>query len=188
MELITGRISLDDADDQTLIGRSSDGDVRAFEVLMRRYGPLMQAYARRVLGAGDDVEDAIQETFITAWRELPKLEASVAFRRWLITITTRKSIDQLRRRREHSPLDESNDEASDIDSPHVVSEARSRQQALSAALSLLPADQRRTWMLREIAHYSYDHIAADLQLPPSTIRGLLSRARKNLMAEMEDWR
>lgn len=186
--LRTGRVSLSDADDETLVGRSSDGDTHAFEALMRRYGPLVQAYARRYLGAGGDVDDAVQETFITAWRELPKLDATTALRSWLITIVSRKSIDQLRKRRDHDPLDHTADQASDEQSPHVISEVKSRQEALSAALSSLPADQRRSWVLREIAHYSYDEIASKLELPPSTIRGLLSRARKNLMAEMEDWR
>ena len=52
----------------------------------------------------------------------------------------------------------------------------------------LPEDQRRCWTLRELAECSYGQIAEELDLPVSTVRGLLARARKTLLREMEEWR
>lgn len=182
------RVSLHDADDRTLAGRAADGDIRAFEVIVRRYGPLMRAYARRVLGSNDEVDDAVQDAFITAWQQLPALEDSAVVKSWLMRIVSRKSIDRVRARRTHDPIDEHEIDAPARESPAHVAEARSREQALSFALASLPELQQRCWVLKEVAEYSYDEIAKELGIPSSTVRGLLARARKTLMQEMEAWR
>jgi RNA polymerase sigma-70 factor (ECF subfamily) len=180
--------SLVDADDRTLAGRAADGDVRAFEVLVRRYGPLMRAYATRVLGSNDETDDVVQESFITAWQQLATLSDPGVVKSWLMRIVSRKSIDRIRARKLHVDIDDHEQEAPTEATPPRVAEARSREQALSRALEAMPAEQRQCWILKEIAEYSYDDIARELDLPTSTVRGLLSRARKNLIREMEAWR
>ncbi|MEY2850124.1 MAG: hypothetical protein RI885_2791 [Actinomycetota bacterium] len=182
------RTSLANADDRTLAGRAADGDLRAFEVILRRHGPLMRAYATRVLGSNDETDDVVQEAFIVAWRQLPNLENTVALKSWLLRIVTNKSIDRVRARRHHADIDELEFERPDGETAATAMEATSLDEALSAALSTLPEDQRRCWMLREIAGYSYDDIAEQLGLPHSTIRGILARARKSLVIQMEGWR
>ncbi|MDF2443145.1 MAG: polymerase sigma-70 factor, subfamily [Subtercola sp.] len=180
--------SLADADDRTLAGRAADGDVRAFEVLVRRYSPLMRAYATRVLGSNDETDDVVQESFITAWQQLSTLEDPSVVRSWLMRIVSRRSIDRIRARRIHVDIDDHEQEAPQSSSPPQVAEAHSREAALSQALDTMPAEQRQCWILKEIAGYSYDDIARELDLPVSTVRGVLARARKNLIREMEAWR
>ncbi|MBC7725604.1 MAG: RNA polymerase sigma factor [Burkholderiaceae bacterium] len=177
-----------DADDRTLAGRATDGDVRAFEVLVRRHGPLMRAYATRVLGSNAESDDVVQEAFIAAWRQLPDLEELGGVKGWLMRIVSNKSIDRVRARRNHLDVTEYDPEAPAAQSPARVAEAHSATDALSAALAGLPEGQRRCWLLKEVAGYSYDGIAAELEIPVSTVRGLLARARKSLMQEMEAWR
>jgi len=182
------RPSLDTADDRTLVGRAIDGDIRSFEVLVRRYGPLMRAYATRVLGSTDETDDVVQEAFITAWQRLDELQDASVVKSWLMRIVSHKGIDRVRARREHGDLDTIDLPVPDHATPPRIAEAHSQQEALSQALSGLPEQQRQCWVLKEVAGYSYDEIAEQLQLPASTVRGLLSRARKNLMTEMEAWR
>ena len=179
---------LDTASDLTLVGRAADGDVRAFEVIVRRHGPLMRVYAARVLGSNDEMDDVVQEAFITAWQRLDTLEDGAALKSWLMRIVSRKSIDRLRARRERADFDLHEPLAPDHQSPPRVAEADSQTQALSRALANLPEDQRRCWTLRELAGSSYVGIADELNLPVSTVRGLLARARKTLLREMEEWR
>ena len=180
--------ALADADDRTIAGRAADGDVQAFEVLVRRYGPLMRAYATRVLGSNDERDDVVQESFITAWQQLATLEDPGAVKSWLMRIVSRKSIDRIRARKIHIDIDDYEQEAPATVTPPRIAEARSREAALEAALKTLPEQQRQCWILKEIAEYSYDEIARELDLPLSTVRGLLSRARKNLIRQMEAWR
>ena len=179
---------LDAATDRMLADRAGDGDLRAFEVLVRRYGPLMRVYATRVLGSNDETDDVVQESFITAWQHLGTLDDGSAVKSWLMRIVSRKSIDRLRARRQHVNIDDTDAPAPDHHAPHALAEAESQTEALARVLAALPEDQRRCWTLRELAEYSYGDIAAELNLPLSTVRGLLARARKTLLREMEEWR
>ncbi|WP_105035313.1 RNA polymerase sigma factor [Cryobacterium aureum] len=171
-----------------LAERAADGDLRAFEVLVRRYGPLMRVQATRVLGSNDETDDVVQESFITAWQQLGTLDDPSAVKSWLMRIVSRKSIDRVRARREHANIDDTDAPAPESRAPHALAETLSQTEALSRVLAGLPEDQRRCWTLREIAEYSYGDIAAELDLPLSTVRGLLARARKTLLREMEEWR
>jgi RNA polymerase sigma-70 factor (ECF subfamily) len=180
--------SLAELDDAVLAGRSSDGDVRAFEVLIRRHTPLLRAYARRTLGSTDELDDVVQETFITAWDRLDSLEDLARVKSWLMRILSRKCLDRIRARRVHDDVTELEVAAPVDDAPDRVAEARSREDAVERALAELPEAQRRCWIMKEVLEYRYDEIAAELDLPPSTVRGLLSRARKNMIRLMEGWR
>lgn len=182
------RIPLEDADDATLAERAADGDVRAFEVLIRRYTPLLRAVARRTLGSGNEVDDVVQDTFITAWERLDSLADGTKVKSWLTRIASHRSIDRIRARRNHDDVDDVEPAADERTTPERIMEAKSREHAADLALHELPEPQRRCWMLKEVVGLSYDEIAAELDLPVSTVRGLLSRARKNMIRQMEGWR
>jgi RNA polymerase sigma-70 factor (ECF subfamily) len=180
--------ALGDAPDRILAGRAADGDLRAFEVLVRRHGPLMRAYANRVLGANSEVDDVVQETFITAWSKLPELADLAAVKSWLMRIVNRKAIDRMRARHDERPILEWDAETPPSESPERQAEAGSQRDQLKAALERLPEAQRQCWVMKEIGGFSYEEIAEELGVPPSTVRGLLARARKTLITEMEEWR
>jgi len=179
---------LRDATDATLVARAVDGDVSAFEVLARRHGPLMRVYAEQVLGSNVESDDVVQESFLTGWRKLPDLEDAARFRPWIMQIVTRRALDRLRRRRHHDDVDTVERPADPRTGPERTVETRMQLDAMWAALDRMPVDQRRCWLLRETAGYSYQQIAEELELPTSTVRGLLVRARRFLAAEMEGWR
>ncbi|WP_066522987.1 RNA polymerase sigma factor [Curtobacterium ammoniigenes] len=181
-------VRLEDAPDAVLASRAADGDVRAFEFLIRRFTPLLRAYARRTLGATDELDDVVQDTFITAWERLDDLEDPAKVKSWLMRIVSHRCIDRIRARREHAQVDDLEVPGDDSISPDRVAVARSRQEALNAALDALPDAQRRCWIMKEALEYRYEDIAAELDLPVSTVRGLLARARKNMMQLMEAWR
>lgn len=176
------------ADDRIVAGRAADGDPEAFRVLILRYGPLMRGYARRILNATDEVDDVVQESFITAWQQLPELQKPEAVRSWLMRIVSRKAIGRLRSRHPQLNITELEQAAPESATPARLTEQRSQLEELSAALSELPEAQRQCWVLREVAGYSYDEIAEELDVPLSTVRGLLARARKYLIVRMEAWR
>lgn len=176
------------ADDRVVAGRAADGDPQAFEVLVRRYSGLMRVYARSILGSTDEVDDVVQESFVTAWQQLESLNDPGAIKSWLMRIVSRRSIDRLRRRREHDNIDDHEQPTREDTSPPHIAEARALTSALGTVLAALPPAQRRCWLLKEVAEYSYREIAVDLEIPETTVRGLISRARTNIVREMQVWR
>ncbi|MGF3057468.1 RNA polymerase sigma factor [Microbacterium sp. YY-01] len=176
------------ADDTIIAGRAADGDTAAFAVLVRRYTPIMRAYARRILSGTADVDDVVQEAFITAWGQLPKLDDPGRVKSWLMRITSRKAIDRIRAARPQVYLEDVDLPAPALSAPARQAEARAGVAALSDALQELPAPQRECWVLREIGGYTYEEISDELGVPLSTVRGLLARARKDIIVRMEQWR
>lgn len=182
------RSPLEAADDQILAGRAADGDTMAFAVLVRRYAPMMRAYARRILPGTAEVDDVVQDAFVTAWQQLPNLDEPGRVRSWLMRIASRKAIDRIRANRTHAELGDVEVPAPEHTSPPRQAEGRAGVAALSEALQQLPAAQRECWVLREIGGHTYEEIAGELDIPHSTVRGLLARARKDLLVRMEQWR
>lgn len=182
--------ALDGADDAILAGRAADGDVDAFAVLVRRYTPMMRSYARRILHAGSEVDDVLQDAFVLAWQRLPDLDDPARVKTWLMRIVGRKSLDTVRSTRVQVDLDNVGDAAAAPAhaQPARVAEARAGIDALTAVLHELPDQQRQCWVLREVAGQSYDDIAEDMELSTSTVRGLLARARKQILVRMKEWR
>lgn len=184
----SGVHALAEASDDTLAGRAADGDTVAFEVLVRRHGPLMRAYAARMLGSTYESDDAVQETFVTAWRRLGELQEGAAVKSWLMRILSRRCLDRIRARHEYDDVTEVDAAAPADTGPEHLTEVRTANEALGRALDGLPELQRRCWVLREVGQYSYDEIAQELDIPVSTVRGQLARGRRRLLEAMEDWR
>lgn len=180
--------ALGDADDRIVAGRAADGDVDAFAVLVRRYTRMMRAYTRRIMNASADVDDVVQEAFVTAWQRLPELDDPARVKPWLMRIAGHKAMDRLRADRAHLDVDDIDASAPESASPARVAEQRAGVEALGAALRELPGPQREAWVLREFAGCSYDEIAQELDVSVSTARGLLARARKYIIVRMEEWR
>ena len=179
--------ALEQAGDGILAQRAADGDPTAFEVLVRRHGPYLRAFAIRLTGSTADADDVVQEALIAAWRQLSTLEDTSKVRAWMASIVARKGTDALRSRR---PADELDDErpGDDDAGPERQAVASSRMDALSAVLASLPEGQRQCWVLKEMGGYSYEEIADRLDLTPATVRGKLARARVTVVKEMEAWR
>ncbi|GGM42395.1 RNA polymerase sigma factor [Microbacterium saperdae] len=180
--------AMETADDGIVAGRAIDGDVAAFAVLVRRYTPMMRAYTQRMLNASSDVDDIVQEAFVTAWQRFSELEDPAKVKTWLMRIVSRKAVDRIRSLRPIVDVDDIDQEAPSHASPPRVAEARAGVAALGAALRELPDAQRECWVLREIGGYSYDEISDELGISTSTARGLLARARKYMIVRMEEWR
>ncbi|WP_458108220.1 RNA polymerase sigma factor [Arthrobacter sp. R3-55] len=184
---------LDLVPDALLAGRAADGDTAAFEALARRHGPLMRATARRLTGSLADADDVVQETLVQAWKQLDTLRDPAAVKGWLMRIVGSRSIDHLRKRRNHVDLDDMENQRDDTPrtmthDPENNAVNGSRVEALKAALAALPEEQRRCWVLKEFNDQSYEEIALTLNISPDSVRGRLARARITLARTMEEWR
>ena len=207
-------VSLDELDESTIVARAQDGDLDAFEWLVSAYQGGVFRLAFRMLGDHAEAEDVVQETFIAAWRNLPTLSAPQAFIPWLYRSATNKCFDLLRgrQRRPVDPVPFDDEGGSDGSSesafreggtggrmltapgsrtnqdPALHHETEAQMQALADLLQTIPAGSRACWLLRDVHDFSYAEIAVIVQLPESTVRGRIARARRLLAEGMQPWR
>ncbi|MGE5141137.1 MAG: RNA polymerase sigma factor [Rudaea sp.] len=173
-----------------LIRKAKNGDVRAFNELVRMYQPLAYRVAYRVLGDVDAASDATQDAFTLAYRNIQTLRGD-SLRGWLLRIVTNTCYQQLRKkRRQHeisldgfgdNPDQPSMDLADPFtESPQDHAERRELDRLIEQGLGRLPFDQRMTLVLADIEEYSYEQVAEITQANIGTVKSRLARARGGL--------
>lgn len=189
MDVAATRVPAEELDDLTLVVRAQEGDPRSFEVLVRRHQHQLYRLAVRLLGNRSDAEDAVQDGFVAAWRQLGGFRGDALFSSWMYRIVTNRCFTLLGRRRPVTCLDDLGDRPDrDSPSPEHAAETGDRAAALNRALQDLPADQRTCWILRELHGLSYEDIASIVGAGPDAVRGRLHRARRTLVEVMAPWR
>jgi RNA polymerase sigma-70 factor (ECF subfamily) len=178
-----------DAEENRLIARCLAGEVEAFRPLVQRYQRLAFSVAFRMLGSRADAEDIAQQAFVDAFNALERFRGegrTHAFSTWLLRIAVNRSKDILKsRRRTEEPLDRDvpGDEAAfayDPPTPEANASRGERRERLEAALLELPTKYREVLILRDAEDLSYEEIRAILQLPLTTLKIRVVRARAML--------
>ena len=168
-----------------LVERARHGDGRAFEEIAVREERALYRHAARILGAGPDAEDAVQDAFLSAWRSLASFEGT-SFRAWLYRIVTNRALDRVRarRRRPELPLEPADDEevtwaepvAPGQDLADLVAD-REAVAAVEEALRLVPEEQRAALLLRDVEGFAYEEIAVITSVEVGTVKSRIHRAR-----------
>ncbi len=174
------------SDEQAIIQRAIAGDVEAFGMLVEQYQQAVVNLAYRMLGNYQEAEDAAQEGFIRAFRNLYSYDLSRSFKTWLFSITSNHCIDRLRKRRlTWLSIDEPlpphpalmSDETTDPEQQLLEQE---RSIFIQSLLSELAPDYRAAVVLRYWHDMSYLEIAEALGTTESAIKSRLFRARQML--------
>ncbi len=159
----------------------------------------LTAYAYRMLASPFEAEDAVQETFIRAWRGFERFEGRAAVKSWLYRITTNVCLDMLNgRERRATPMDlgparepiEANlnmlPEVTWIqpipDPADVAVDRETIRLAFVAALQHLPARQRAVLILCEVLRWQATEVAELLETSVASVNSALQRARATLAA------
>jgi RNA polymerase sigma-70 factor (ECF subfamily) len=163
-----------------------EGDLSAFNELVVEYQGLVYNVCYRMLGQTQAAEDATQEAFVSAWRNIATMRGE-AFRPWLLRIATNLCRDELRRRtrRPSSSLDVALEagvpEPPDADPlPEDRALNRELRAGLDAALALLPEDQRTAIVLCDVEGLDYSEIASVMKTSLGTVKSRIARGRLRL--------
>lgn len=165
-------------------------DPDAFGDLMRAYeGPLMR-YLRRVAGLPtEELEDALQETFISVYRNLNAYDPDLPFSSWVYRIAHNALIDRIRRNavRPTTVVMEEDETISlaraNVDLERELS-VKDCLAAIRAAIGRLPVAYREVLVLRFLEEKSYEEIMDILEKPKGTVATLIARGRRLLLAEL----
>src|SRR3984885_8484206 len=201
-------------DTTDLIARARAGDQSAFRDLVQGHSHELQVHCYRILGSLQDAEDALQETFVSAWRNLGEFGQQSSLRTWLYKIATNRCLSMLRadsrRPRIAPPLPEAAlpeptgagdappwlEPYPDVLLDHLVDqrpgpEARyETTEAISlafiTALQLLPPRQRAALVLRDVLGYHAAEVAQMLGTTQESVSSALKRDRATVDNHLAD--
>lgn len=181
-------------------------DHDAMRVLVSEYHALLQTVARSIVGESI-AEEVVQESWIAAFKALPKFEGRSTLKTWLFTIVSNHAKSRLRKENRTVSLDSDQNDTdplekyafkdnghwaspvSDwhIDSPDGLLEERQLKKCIEKTLSLLPDKQKAVFCLRDLEQLSLESICNILTLSESNTRVLLHRARVKLMQVIDHY-
>lgn len=168
--------------------RAQGGDLEAFGLLVDRYADQARRLARAILADPDDGDDAAQDAFLSALKNLRRYDASRPFGPWLMRIVANAATDRHRRRkvRATEPLPPA--AAASEPGPDSDTDRRAFLVALERALMRLPERQRIAIVLFDVEGYPHAEIADLLGVPQGTVRSDVFHARRALRAALQPWR
>jgi RNA polymerase sigma-70 factor (ECF subfamily) len=171
------------ARDQALVEQARAGDLAAFNQLVELYQDYLYAMAMRVLRQRDIAEDAVQEAFFSAYRNLDRFSGS-SFRAWLTRIAINAARDILRRqkRRPSEPYPEWEDEAWQpptpaSEGPEQIALVSQQRSAMARAMAGITDDQRTAIVLYDVQGYDYAEIASLTGVSVGTVKSRIHRGR-----------
>ena len=168
--------------DRDLVIRAREGDHDAFARLAAASIGRLNAVARLILHDYGRAEDAVQDAFVDAWRDLRGLRDPDAFDAWLNRLLIRACQNAWRRDRRHQTIDLSNATAGLV-SPDAQARIANAD-LLERGLRRLPIAQRSVLVLIFYLDLSQADAAATLGVPIGTLKSRLSRAIDALRAEL----
>ena len=183
-------------DETDIIARCRNGDVKAFEVMVRIYQGKMFNIAYRIIGDADDAAEVVQDAFVAAYRNLAAFEQRSRFSTWLCAITvntSRNKLSQLlaRKARETHFLDDppthdsfrgSREPASGELSALEQLSLKEQQGMIQECLNRLEPGFREVIVLRDVQGFTYEEISTILGLAAGTVKSRLFRGRESMRA------
>jgi RNA polymerase sigma-70 factor (ECF subfamily) len=159
--------------DEAVVRAAQGGDHRAFEALYRRYARVVHCILLSRLPASE-VEDLVQEVFLTALKKLKSLREPAAFPGWIASIARNRATDRLRSMVPEDEIDES------VPAAGLDASARAEAGRALAAIRSLPDAYRETLMLRLVEGLTGPEIAERTGLAHGSVRVNLHRGMQML--------
>jgi RNA polymerase sigma-70 factor, ECF subfamily len=172
--------------DEELVTRMQEGDTHAFELLYDRHAGRALRVARAVVGDRALAEEAVQEAFLSIWRNASRYDPRVgSFRAWALSVVRYRAIDTLRvRHKEVGDASVDDDEFIVLPDETADTEAavarRLETVRIRRQLAQLPLPQRELVVLAYFGGLSHGELAAQLSLPLGTVKGRMRLALAKL--------
>ena len=167
--------------DERLAGEAKRGNDLAFEVIYDRHHRGILSFCRHMLRSQEDAEDAVQQTFGSAFRSLGDMDNPARLKAWLYTIARNRCLNMLRARREE-PVEEV-EAQSPVAGPSEEVERRAELRDLLSSLERLPERQRAALVLAEVGALAHSEVAQVLDCGTDQVKALVFQARSALIED-----
>ena len=201
---VTGTRSIDDVassdDEHELLERLRRGEESAYAEIVRRYGPRLLIVAGRFLQHDQDAQDAVQDAFLSAFRNIGGFSGQARLSTWLHRITVNAALMKLRSRRRKPEkniedllprfrddghmVDPVSDWAVTLDTAVADREIR---EVVRSSIDQLPETYRTVLLMRDIEGLNTDETAAALEISNSAVKTRLHRARLALRTLLDPY-
>lgn len=192
--------AIQDGGHTALIRAAQAGDRLAFEELVSHFDRPVLRLVRSVVRSADDAEDLYQETFLKAYRALPRFRFECSFYTWIYRIATNACLDYLRRQATHRPVeailpgsDGEGEPAGELvpdlhpmANPEQLLLSREVEHRIGAALQQLNPRERMVFELKHYQGLRLATIGAILDTSEATARNALFRATQKLRVALAD--
>jgi len=179
------------SDELKLVRAAKDGDVSAFEQLVKRYDRNVFRIANHITHSREDAEDVVQEAFLKAYSNLEKFQEQSKFYTWLVRIAVNEALMKLRKRRPERFVSLDEDVKTEDDSlprevadwspnPEQLYNQEELRDILSRTIQGLPPTFRTVFVLRDVEGLSTEETAEALELSVPAVKSRLLRARLQL--------
>jgi RNA polymerase sigma-70 factor, ECF subfamily len=172
------------SDDRSLAARVQQGDLTAFDTLVRRHTARAYVLARRVLGDADEAEDLVQDAFIRALERIDTFDVQRAFAPWFFRLLLNLGLNARKSRALRHAQPVPVDAPSREDAPDKLAERGEIRERFTAALAALSPRQRVIVSLYEVDAMSSVDIARMLGVTQETVRWHLHQARRALRSAL----
>lgn len=170
--------------------QSKAGDLASFERLIEKHQQVAYNIAYRMVGNEEDAKDMTQEAFIKVFKSIKSFREDSSFSTWLYRIVMNTCKDELRKRKINvvsidRPL-ETGESSAQFDipdltySPEVAFEKKQLHELLQEALVSIPEQNRTVVVMRDVQGFSYEDIAAVMNIPVGTVKSRINRGRHML--------
>jgi len=187
-----------DESEMALVHAAKEGDMSAFEELLRRNQAMVFRIAQHVTRSREDAEEVTQEAFLKVFQNLKRFEERSRFSTWVTRITVNAALARLRRRcwRETVPVRNEDTQAADavpqevVDwrpNPEQLYGRRELREILARALAQLPQRYCTVFLLRDVEGFSTVETAAALGLSITAVKTRLLRARLQLRERLSHY-
>tara|TARA_Y100001960_G_C14540237_1_gene760508 strand:- start:36 stop:617 length:582 start_codon:yes stop_codon:yes gene_type:complete len=174
--------------DERLIEKFQNGEVNAYNELVKRYKDRLLNFIYRFLNDIDRSEDLVQDTLIKLYTHKNSYKEVAKFSTWLYTIAAnlaRTELRKIKRRKTFSVSELSNDDREYIISSDASDQSEDYltenfEKKIQNALVQLPDDFKTIIILRDIQELSYDEISKIVELPLGTVKSRINRGRLKL--------
>ena len=183
MSTATALLPNDQLTDEEIVRRVVDGDTALFEILMRRHNQRVYRAVRAVLRSDDDVEDAMQQAYLDAYRNLRQFAGNAQFSTWLTRIAVNEALARLRKRGRAFGTGEDEVIArieSSRPSPEQEAVTSELRRVVETEIEALPDTYRLVLVLRDVEGLSTAEAAETLAVTEDVVKTRLHRARTML--------
>ncbi|GJH39534.1 RNA polymerase sigma factor [Capnocytophaga sp. HP1101] len=173
-------------DDKTIIATMNECPENGFRLLMNKYKKVLYWHIRRIVVEHEDAQDAVQETFIRAFRSFHTFESKESLTAWVYKIATNEALRLLSRRREvQLSLDSSEGYSNSIMSTNYVDYTDLESVKLQKAIHSLPTKQQLAFNLRYYDELSYDEIAQITNSTVANVKANYHNAKNKIVQYMK---